>query len=71
MTWIVDRLEKLGLAERRAVAHDRRVKLVVLTPKGQRTRNQLETEFHEPPLELAGLDRRDLEALAGILAKLS
>ena len=30
-TWIIDRLEKLGLAERRSVPEDRRVKLVVLT----------------------------------------
>jgi hypothetical protein len=29
-TWIVDRLEKLGLAERKTVPHGRRVKLVVL-----------------------------------------
>jgi DNA-binding MarR family transcriptional regulator len=33
-TWIVDRLEGKGLAERRAHATDRRVKLVVLTPRG-------------------------------------
>jgi DNA-binding MarR family transcriptional regulator len=69
-TWIVDRLEKLGLAERRAVPHDRRVKLVVLTQKGQRTKIQLETEFHEPPPEFAGLDRPDLEALERMLVKL-
>src|SRR3954469_15632244 len=30
-TWIVDRLERFGLAERRSVPHDRRVTLVVLT----------------------------------------
>ena len=36
-TWIVDRLEKLGLGERRSLPDDRRVQFVVLTPKGQRT----------------------------------
>src|SRR5215813_13946511 len=30
-TWIVDRLEELGLAQRQAVLHDKRIKLVVLT----------------------------------------
>jgi DNA-binding MarR family transcriptional regulator len=36
-TWIVDHLEELGLARRQAVAHDRRVKLVVLTSQGRNT----------------------------------
>jgi DNA-binding MarR family transcriptional regulator len=70
-TWVVDRLETLGLAERRLVAHDRRVKLVVLTAKGQKTRAALLNEFHQPPPEIAGLDRQDLEALDRILSKLS
>jgi DNA-binding MarR family transcriptional regulator len=70
-TWIVDRLEKLGLAERRAVPHDRRVKLVALTAKGQRTRAALTKEFHRPPAELSALDLEDLEALDRILGKLA
>jgi|SRR5215472_3192896 len=69
-TWIVDRLETLGLAQRRAQPQDRRVKLVVLTQKGQRTRTQLEREFNEPPAELEALDKQDLDALERILAKL-
>jgi DNA-binding MarR family transcriptional regulator len=68
-TWIVDRLEKLGLAERRAAPADRRVKLVVLTKKGARTRTQLAEEFHRPPPEINALDRADLEALDVILAR--
>jgi DNA-binding MarR family transcriptional regulator len=48
-TWIVDRLERSGLAERRTVARDRRVKLVVLTPKGAETKRELMEEFHSPP----------------------
>ena len=40
-TWMVDRLEKLGLAERRAVAEDRRIKQVILTAKGLRVRTEL------------------------------
>lgn len=70
-TWIVDRLEKLGLAERRPVPRDRRVKLVVLTPKGQKVRAELLKEFHEPPRDLAALDREDLESLRRLLGKLS
>ena len=69
-TWIVDRLEALGLAERQASPEDRRVKLVRLTAKGQRTKTELLDEFYQPPDELAGLDRADLDALETILAKL-
>lgn len=70
-TWVVDRLEKLGLAERRTVPHDRRVKLVVLTAKGQKTRSELLEEFHQAPSALSTLDREDLDALDRVLAKLS
>ena len=69
-TWIVDRLEKLGLARRRPLRSDRRVKLVVLTQKGQRTKDQLEAEFNEPPPEFAALDPQDLNDLERILSKL-
>ena len=70
-TWIVDHLEKLGLARRQAVAHDRRIKLVLLTRKGQKTRAELLDEFHQPPPEFTRLQRRDLEALDRVLAVLS
>ena len=70
-TWIIDRLEKFGLAERRSVPDDRRVKLVALTARGARTRAQLLKAFHQPPPEIARLDREDLEALERILAKLA
>jgi DNA-binding MarR family transcriptional regulator len=70
-TWIVDRLEKLGLVERRAVAHDRRVKLVALTAKGSRTRSSLMQEFYRPPRAFAALDADDLHALERILSKLA
>jgi DNA-binding MarR family transcriptional regulator len=62
-TWIVDRLENLGLAEQQADPNDRRVKLVALTAKGLRTRTQVLDEFHRPPPEIAALEREDLEAL--------
>jgi DNA-binding MarR family transcriptional regulator len=70
-TWIVDRLESLGLAERQSVPHDRRVKLVLLTAKGMKTRTELMKEFYQPPPELAALDREDLEQLHRVLIKLT
>ena len=70
-TWVVDRLEKLGLAERRSVAHDRRVKMVVLTAKGARIKAELNEEFYTPPPELLALERDTLEALQRGLKKLS
>jgi DNA-binding MarR family transcriptional regulator len=70
-TWIVDRLERSGLAERRTMPKDRRVKLVVLTAKGVRTRRALLREFHAAPAELLRLDRAELDALRRALAKLA
>lgn len=69
-TWIVDRLERLNLAERRTVPEDRRVKLVVLTPKGARIKAELMEEFHTAPTALLELDRTDLEALDRATEKL-
>jgi len=69
-TWIVDRLEERGLAERRADPSDRRVKLVVLTQAGVEARRRLMDLMFEPPPELLTLDRADLEALRDALAKL-
>ena len=70
-TWVVDRLEKLGLAERRSLSGDRRVKLVVLTKKGEKTRAELSKEFHHPPSEISSLDREDLESLLRVLSKVA
>jgi DNA-binding MarR family transcriptional regulator len=62
-TWIVDRLERFGLAERRTVPHDRRVKLVVLTARGVKTKGELMEEFLTPPAELLDTSRNDLATL--------
>jgi len=70
-TWIVNRLEELALAVRQPVLHDKRVKLVLLTHKGERTRRELLDEFHRPPPELARLPRADLEVLARVLTGLA
>lgn len=70
-TWVVDRLEKAGLVERRAAPEDRRVKLVALTTKGRRTRDELLAEFRRPPREITALDADDLAALERIFKKIS
>ena len=70
-TWIVDRLERAGLAERRSLPEDRRVKLVVLTPKGIRTKAELMEAFYTTPPELLELDNAELEALERLLNRLT
>jgi DNA-binding MarR family transcriptional regulator len=69
-TWIVDRLETAGFVERRMVPHDRRIKLVTLTPNGLKTKSDLMEEFHTPPPELLDLHRVDLEVMQHVLEKL-
>ena len=70
-TWIVARLERAGLAERRSRPDDRRVKLVVLTPKGVKTKAEVLDAFHETPPELLELENADLVALERILKMLA
>src|SRR5215211_3180540 len=48
-TLMVDRLEKRGLAERRPLPGDRRVKLVVLTSLGAKTKAALRSDMYQPP----------------------
>jgi DNA-binding MarR family transcriptional regulator len=69
-TWVVDRLEKKGLAERRSFVGDRRVRLVGLTPLGLKAKAALSKDLDRPPPELLELDRTDLEALRDATRKL-
>ncbi|MBB3589911.1 DNA-binding MarR family transcriptional regulator [Rhizobium sp. BK529] len=69
-TWLVDRLERSGLADRIPSPGDRRVKLVRATEKGTATKNELLAAYHEPPAELASLSAGDLDALVRIFGKL-
>ncbi len=69
-TWMVDRLEQRGLVERRPVVGDRRVKAVVLTPKGMNMKAELLEELYKPPPELLELSLAELEALRDGVAKL-
>ena len=69
-TWIVDRLERAGLAVRKPDAADRRVKRVALTRKGAVAQAALRGELYDPPPELVALRRADLEALRAAAVKL-
>lgn len=69
-TWLVDRLERLGLAERSPSSSDRRVKLVRVTEKGARTRSDLMAAYHRPPAQMAKLSQDELDAVIEIFKKL-
>lgn len=69
-TWLVDRLEERGLVERRTPPTDRRVKTIVLTPLGIKTRQRLRESRYEPPNALLDLDLASLESLLRELRKL-
>ena len=69
-TWIVDRLESKGLAERRPHPTDRRVKLVGLTSRGVRMKAVQMHSVYIPPRALLGLDLADLVTLRNAVAKL-
>jgi DNA-binding MarR family transcriptional regulator len=71
VTWLVDRLEEHGLAERRAHPTDRRVRTVALTRKGTRVRAQIEGKLFEAPASMRKLSAHDLETLSKILRKLT
>jgi DNA-binding MarR family transcriptional regulator len=70
VTFIINRLERAGLAERRQSSEDRRAKLVFLTPHGDQTKLQILREHHRPPASISKLDKIDLDALVKILSKL-
>jgi MarR family transcriptional regulator, organic hydroperoxide resistance regulator len=69
VTGIVDRLEERGLVRREAADGDRRVKMLVLTPSGERLRREITRRFSEPPTQLAALSKRDQKALRDILRR--
>ena len=69
VTGIVDRLEDRGLVERRSAAHDRRVKMLAVTPRGADVRERLADRLHEPPEPLARLSPEDQRALRDIMRR--
>jgi DNA-binding MarR family transcriptional regulator len=69
VTWITDRLEERGLVTRTQAPHDRRVRLLVLTPKGRRLREEIGARLAEPPAAIAELSPQDQRALRDVLAR--
>jgi MarR family transcriptional regulator, organic hydroperoxide resistance regulator len=67
VTWITDRLEERGLVERRPAKWDRRVKLLVLTPKGRRVREEIKARLSVPPQAIKDLSRAEQRTLRAIL----
>ena len=67
VTGIVDRLEARGLIERRSSETDRRVKIIRLTPEGQRVRALVVERISSPPEEIAGMPLESQRALRDAL----
>ncbi|RFC78480.1 MarR family transcriptional regulator [Streptomyces sp. AcE210] len=65
-TFVIDKLEKQGLVERRAHPTDRRAKHLVLTEEGVSLRGRL-LELLTQDSPLAGLDPEQQRALQGLL----
>jgi DNA-binding MarR family transcriptional regulator len=69
VTGIVDRLEDRGLVERQPAEHDRRVKMLSITPRGVEVRAGLSARLAEPPEPLANLSLEDQRALRDIMRR--
>jgi DNA-binding MarR family transcriptional regulator len=69
LTPLVDDLERSGLVERQVHSTDRRVKLVVATPKGAALAQRAEEILDRPPAGLVNLPPDEMETLVRILAR--
>jgi len=69
VTGIVDRLEARGLVERRPAPHDRRVKMLVVTPEGADLRARVKARMEEPPEALTRLDEAEQHQLRDLMRK--
>jgi len=69
VTGIIDRLEDRGLVERRSAPHDRRVKMLVVTPKGRELRREIKARLEQAPPELQRLSEDEQAALRDLLRK--
>jgi DNA-binding MarR family transcriptional regulator len=71
VTGLVDRLESRGLVQRQASPHDRRVKVLQLTPTGMRLRSQVLQRMAARALPLSKLSiaqqRRLIELLEALV----
>ena len=69
VTGIVDRLEDRGLVERRSAIHDRRVKMLAVTPRGAEVRERLAERLEQAPEPLARLSPEDQRTLRDIMRR--
>jgi DNA-binding MarR family transcriptional regulator len=69
-TWLVDRLEERGLAERRTPPEDRRMRTVVLTPAGAELLEAIRARFLVPPEAILALRDDELDVIRSVFAKL-
>jgi MarR family transcriptional regulator, organic hydroperoxide resistance regulator len=67
ITAMIDDLERAGLAVRQASPADRRVKTVVLTPRGITALQTARDGLLSPPAQLAQLAPADQQQLARLL----
>jgi DNA-binding MarR family transcriptional regulator len=70
LTALVDRLEELGLVERRADADDRRVKRLVITPKGARLADEIIGAVFDKTALFDVLGKREQAQLLDLLTRL-
>jgi DNA-binding MarR family transcriptional regulator len=70
LTALVDRLEELGLVERRADADDRRVKRLVITPKGARLADEIIGAVFDKTALFDVLGTREQRQLLDLLTRL-
>jgi DNA-binding MarR family transcriptional regulator len=69
LTTVVDDLERSGLVERQAYPTDRRIKMVVATPKGMALAQRAEEILDRPPAGLVDLPPEELNTLVRILER--
>lgn len=70
LTGVVDRLEELGLVERRPSPEDRRVKVLVVTEKGKVAHARLRAAWLDPPPAMLALSPSDQRALRRVARRL-
>jgi len=70
VTGLVDRLESRGLVRRDSAAEDRRVKVLALTPKGERLRVTVLERMNESSGRLDRLSPNEQRTLVKILSRL-
>src|SRR3954454_14969773 len=69
VTGLVDGLEAQGLVERREAEHDRRIRMLVVTPRGQEVRQRMFEAVQQVPEAIAALSASDQRTLREILRR--